>query len=539
MTAMPPPTDPGLCRFREILIWPVKLRVKDEGGRKAYDAAAGLLAGNDVWAEARNLYSRGDASDATERYSEFVYFHPFVRNFLYGDPPPGGHRGVRLFRRTDIAALEFVGGDAPCTIRLDVAKLHLYLFEVGVAVLVLELNAAMAPDDEGLADLAQAQILLDRLRRVYPPFFRGEKSGTFPDDVRLLDAHGHDVAFPAVRGRDFADFVADRHQPPVAGHWQHLMAPLKPVPLNGDGVGFGQILDERMPLMAWLAFRDPRALTEGDFARLCFADGPGARDEMPYAPAFLSGFAERFCYDAHWHAAPDGTHRSMTTRYLCSGFAFVVTGLHDEGMADGFFVPVIQEHFRRHYLQLGLIAHFQNAALLAIEGDLSEVMQTYSANGEFAAFAAGIERIHRSFLQFTNHYWFPEVSNQMQARRLSALWNTHLDTGRLFAQVQGKVAGVYEYIEARRTAEITDQNTRIADEGRKLTLIATILAPLALFVGLYGADILVRDAIGIRDFLGLGWIFVRPWTNYVLMALIFVLPVLILLSRRWLSDRGK
>lgn len=548
MTAMPPATDPGLRRFREILIWPVKLRVRQETGREAYEAAARLLAASGIWAETANLYGRDDGTDATERYSEFVYFHPFVQNFLYGDPPPGGHRGVRLFRRSDVSALKVVfGGDAPFTVRLDVARLHLYLFEVGVAVLVLELNAATVPDDEGLTDLAQAQILLDRLRRVYPPFFRGDEPGTFPEDVRLFDAQGRDIAFPAVRGRDFADFVANRHQPPVAGHWQHLLAPLQPVPLNGDAAGFSQILDERMPLMAWLAFRDPRALTEGDFARLCFADGPGTREEMPYAPAFLYGFAERFCYDAHWHAAPDGTHRSMTTRYLCSGFAFVVTGIDDADMPDGgFFVPLIQEHFRRHYFQLGLIAHFHNAALLAIEGDLSEAMQTYAAKGDFAAFAGRIERIHRSFLQFTNHYWFPEVSNQMQARRLSALWNTHLDTGRLFTQVQGKVAGVYEYIEARRTAKIADQNTRIADDGRILSWSATILAPIAVVASLYGADILVRDAVdireasGIRDWLVFGWLSAKPWANYGLLAMATLLWVLVvLLSRHFIFGYGR
>ena len=85
-----------------------------------------------------------------------------------------------------------------------------------------------------------------------------------------------------------------------------------------------QIEYYRMPMMAYLALDDPRALTRNDFIRLGLVTGAArARDAvLPYAEQHLADFEQRYCYDRFWAdagAAPN-------TRYLCNGHALVVVG---------------------------------------------------------------------------------------------------------------------------------------------------------------------------------------------------------------------
>ena len=180
--------------------------------------------------------------------------------------------------------------------------------------------------DHDLA-LAQAQELLYRLGRAYPA---GWDAQGLPlhclASAEWLDAEGELLAASDSMERE--RFIAHVHQhraPRVAAHWDWLLRPLVAHDSAEPGdLRYRQIEYYRMPMMAYLAVDDPRALKRSDFVRLGLVTGSGD-DNLPYGEQHLSDFEQRHCYDRFWSdggAAPQ-------TRYLCSGHALVVVGRAD------------------------------------------------------------------------------------------------------------------------------------------------------------------------------------------------------------------
>nr|WP_294516624.1 hypothetical protein [uncultured Rhodopila sp.] len=534
-------TNPELKVFREILMWPLRLEGGSASRGEITEKAAELLEASAEWHRHKDLYDRSGAAVSKQgkqderNYAEFVYFHPFVQNFLY--PVPGGEPpALRLYYRKDVHVIALTAWNAveqhEFAVELKVERLHLYLFELGIVVLVLEVvhdPASGSPPVEldpspistrhrPSLSLHDAQAVLDKLRHAYPAYWDGGRPGHCPISVRLVGARDTVLAeetFHNDPGHAFTNFVSTHHHPPFAGHWRYLLKPLAPRAEAGDrGVGYCHLLDERIPVLAFLAFDNPRALTEHDFARLCFADEPGSSAAPPYSPSILAGFADTYCYDRYWPPTAEPATAWMNTRYLCSGYAFVVTG---SAAPDSFLLGDGLVHFRRHYFQLGLIAQFHKAALLAIENELAEaVRHLTSGPGQAAATRTlrnGIEAVHVELMRFTHRYWFLEVSNQVQARELFALWQRHLGTERLYDHVLREVKDIYGYLSAQA-------DTRTAADSAWVSKAVAVTVPIALAATLLGSSTLVDEARVIRDTWLPGWHgLLGPWIGPEIMAL--------------------
>jgi len=518
-------SNPEVRIFRETLIWPVKLDAVGSGGpMEAFERARELIEpgcneqGCRRWQPHDPLVDEEPGISKAEKYSEFVYFHTFVQSFLYGpaNKKRSGSRATshyRVYRRNDIAAIRVLVFDGWEKIEfeatLDIERVRLYIFDAAIAILVVEMvhdpmagSRPIAIKREGAPDelrnfllLTNAQSLLDQVRRTYPPYWTPCGADHCLHKFEILDCHRQPIADSAespdfgfsdplgesILANEHQDYVRRNRHPPVMRHWRHLMHPLEPTPMaaEGTGVGYSHLLDERIPLMAYLAFDEPFLLTPADFARLCFADAGGDPGALPYSPRFLANFEENFCYDRFWSGKDSPDYGWLSTRYLCSGYAFVVVGKYDPGE---FFVENAQKHFRTHYFQFGLVAHFQKAALLAIEDELSGVAEDIrgDAGSHYLKQVHGeLQRIEEMFLRFTHRYWVAEVSNQVQARELFSLWVGHLGTKALYQQVSDKLRDLYGYMEARvawRRAEAADRLANLAAYGVILGLPLAALA---------------------------------------------------------------
>src|SRR5688572_6419265 len=120
--------------YRQILIWPLLL--KNESGLNQMDAwiESFRIRSNYKWNEASTLPSSptrrasDDPLSCDPTYEEIVYFHPFVRDFLYGDGGEPSSRALRRLRRTDVKTLEIeLSTGTPVTCDLDVMRVELYL----------------------------------------------------------------------------------------------------------------------------------------------------------------------------------------------------------------------------------------------------------------------------------------------------------------------------------------------------------------------------------------------------------------------------
>jgi hypothetical protein len=242
---------------------------------------------------------------------------------------------------------------------------------------------------------------------------------------------------------------------------------------------YRQIEYYRMPLMAYLAVDDPRALTRSDFVRLGLVAGAGD-GELPYSEQHLADFEQRHCYDRFWSdggAAPN-------TRYLCCGHALVVVGdaraefyrCRDRG---------VLAQFRHQHFMLFLIAHFQKAALLIFSDRLVDALKRLDVGDAESVkqFKRAIRNGYAAFLRFTHRYWFHEVSEQAQVRALFHLCTTHLGLNALHAEVKERMHDMNSYLDA-------DSLRRQANTVVRLTVVTIFGLVGTVTTGFLGMNLL-------------------------------------------------
>lgn len=481
--------DIRVHEYRQILIWPFRL-----GSAKlenhALDPlelrrrAVALLRGPE-WVSVGDLRNHLDTDKTTgptarqTGYQEIAYFHPFVRAFLFGNPQPSEEPAIRLFRRTGIASATVAFNNdmtGPFSARFSIDRLNLYLFDTGVAVFAAEFSSdGKIIVEAGISNqmtLGHAQTILERLRRAYPPFWWRDQNGDdvaglFPSAFIWGDRHGNGVCFNSPAPNDVIDATERTLEPPPAGHWRYVLAPL----LESRDVRLLQVVDERIPLMLYLRVDDPAAISDDDWVRLGMCDEPSVNSGPPYGQALIERIRRDCYYDPHWITDNQGVvDPKRASRFLFSGFGMMIVGGND----NSFFRDFLPKHFRRHYFQMALLAQFEHAALLTESKLMAD------------AVGGNVEKALKRVLDFTQKYWFVDVSNQIQAREMFALWRKHLNTKTLYKQVLEEARAVADYQEAREARRSADATTR-------LTVAALLVAVPTLATGFLGMNVLVDE----------------------------------------------
>lgn len=499
LASVPASADTKVRHLRQILLWPLRLMPLVQPGStpQAHRTPWQIL--RDLgeaspWREVVDEYT-GDTARFHERhYNEFVTFLPYVQRFLYGDgrgkQAASGRDAdapMRVFRREDIAKVRVRPrpGDAPFT--LEIVHVDLYFFfDVDVVLLNVELGA----ND---LSLAQAHEQLYRFGRGYPAGWDAQGLALHSmASVEWLDAAGNVMASSDSQQRDlFMAHVAEHRAPRTAAHWAFMLKPL--VSDHSDEPGelrYRQIEYYRMPMMAYLALDEPRALTRVDFIRLGLVTGAGGSDNggladasdersLPYSHDHLTDFEQRYCYDRFWA----NTGAAPNTRYLCSGHALIVVGdarsefygCRDRG---------VLAQFRHQHFLLFLINHFQKAALLMSSDRLVEALKNLDV-GDAASvrrFKRSIRASFESFLRFTHRYWFHEISEQAQVRALSHMCATHLGLDPLYREVKERIAEMNSYLDA-------DSLRRQANTVVRLTVVTIFGLIGTVTTGWFGMNV--------------------------------------------------
>jgi hypothetical protein len=520
---MPQTTDtpaPAQVRhLRQILLWPLRLMPPggaDRGHARPWEILNAMTVnGASPWAEVVDEYD-GDVANFHERhYNEFVTFLPYVQRFLYGEgrtPDNRGHASpMRVFRRHDIAKARVVlnEGDAPLT--LDIIHIDLYFFyDVDVVMLNIEVGVDDIP-------LATAHDLMYRLGRAYPAGW--DETGA-PlhglQSVEWLNADGVVAARSETQDKEAVLLhVWARRAPAFAHHWKFLLEPLVHDLEDQPGMlRYQQIEYYRMPLMAYLAVDNPRALTRSDFVRLGLVTGPETRDAsctgvpddtaLPFPEPYLDDFEKRFCYDRFWTASGIAPH----TRYLCSGHAMIVVG-DARSTFYGCRDRGVLAQFRHQHFLLFLIAHLQKASLLMFSDRLAEALNCLNVGDAESVrrFKRRIRASFEGFLRFTHRYWFHEISEQAQARALFRMCTNHLDLDRLHAEVKVRVADMNGYLDAdslRRQANTVVRLTVVTIFGLigtvttgflGMNLMAEADAPMSRRLWIFGITLIVTTVV--------------------------------------------
>ena len=517
---------------------------------------------NPEWSEVSN-YPRRDlqGKEAFSEYAEFLYFHPFVRNFLYlsqtdlrlqkkgnprsrtlrtlkrkivmpkeGDPRNKIDESKQLpAAKLDETVEETKDSQSKCdyiqidyqwkspgdtknhtkSIELNVRQIQLNIFDTGVAVFSLKLEQRQ-DQQLTLTDVLQIQ---DIFRRLYPPFWNvlddnSINAGFCPSEVKYFKG-GNKIPVYSCDYQDKTsakaqkEFVDENREPCLVSFWEWLLNPIQvakyrpaehPWFYRGKPfLEFRQVQDERTPFMSRIAVKDPRLIKQADWMRLVGVDGPGSSDQYPVSPAFPEDNFLSYCYDRFWSQSDEepACRYTHSTRWLCSGYAFVGVGSTElkPGVAQAtkpFIESHGRDHFRHHYFKLGLIAHFHRASLLSFERRLAEAVDSLrdGMHNQFKReeFEEAIQEIEVELSRFRSQFWFTEVSNHVQAQELFDMWSEHLGTRKLFDEV---------FNEARDASQIVIQwNEKAqAESSERLSLVALAFLVVAPLISMITSDI--------------------------------------------------
>ena len=469
--------------FRQILLWPLQLAPIREGAQiQAHWEVLERASADNPWGEMRDEFRGGSASFQQRHYSEFVTFLPYVRRFLYGDAQgrAGGacESPIRVFRRRDVAKLRATfPGRAAEPVTFGVAHVDLcFFYDLDVVVLVVEIFRDDIP-------LQLAQDTMYRFGRAYPTYWHDDGAGGHClERVEWLSAAGDVLATSDYEQKErYLAFVGEHRAPCYASHWRYLLTPLVPdYSAEKGAIRYRQVEYGRMPLLAYLAMDDVRALTRGDFVRLGLVTAPGASQSLPYAASYIADFESRYCHDQYWNESREGRPGSRT---MCCGHALAMVG----DAHDAFFVDRdggLLGQFRHQYFLLFLIPHIHKASLLMLGDRMADALNRLDIHDTESVkrFKRGIRQLLEIFLRFTHRYWFHEVSDQPQARELFRMTASYLGTDRLYDEIRERIEDMSSYLEA-------DTLRRQANTVVRLTVVTTFGLIGTIVTGFLGMNL--------------------------------------------------
>lgn len=527
----------GVKRFGQIFIWPLSLDFSVRDGLAderdvlaALDKVASEFARSKHWEHIPDLANHAPSFDGAkpeidqlQSYAERVYFHEFIHSSLFSTNSNARPSPISLFRRHGKYDLEIVLAENPygklprLKITMRVVRLNVYLYSSGAAALVMELDSGTTGEGMRLegADgetrqltLADVQRLNDLTRRVYPPYFYGERApalvaesvtfklrdGFTADDGGLNGAA--DKTDPLRNAKNARDHLDEQRTPGVFQLWQDVVWPLhikgmpRPAqPLTINYPSFRQVVDERMPLMSFVSLEQKPGkngeaealyqISRADWVRLCYADGPGSKDIYPYAPDFLKDFEKECCYDRFFPTREDSDSKS--SRILNCGYHFCIVG------SGSFMDDTLQHHFRRHYFQIGLAVNMEIASLLSASGRVTAAVRQMVHEGGTPAARAHFEDtmqiIERDFLEYVHLYRFTGMSNQVQPTELLEQWQKQLRMETLFSDVRTEIDTANQFI-------LATEQTKAADSAARLNVIVILGVVLSLAFGFMGMNVL-------------------------------------------------
>jgi hypothetical protein len=268
----------------------------------------------------------------------------------------------------------------------------------------------------------------------------------------------------------------------VASHWDFIMKPLVLDHRDRRGeLRYRQLEYYRMPVMAYLAMDNPRALTRADYIRLALTSASGDSASLPLAEGYLADFEKKHCCDRNFEDRPGADWAN--TRFMSAGYSLVVTG----DASNAYFTDLDKgflSKFRHQHFVLFLIAHFHKAALLMFSDRLSEAVNNLDVHDQRATnrFRHEIRHTLESFLRFVHRYWFHNVSDHGLEQELFELCRRNLGVDAFYAQVRQEVHDMSGFLE-------NEAQRRQNESMMRLTVVTTFGLIGTIVTGFLGMNL--------------------------------------------------
>jgi hypothetical protein len=433
-----------------------------------------------------------------KNYAEYIYFHDFVRAFLFPKAPKldEGNQDknieeniVQFYRHqlTDaIVSIESLEGKEISAI---LAGIYLYRFPNKIWILVIE-TSNTKDDEEGdevknentndsLISRGDQLLLFNNMfRRVYPSFFEKDnplaqmKTNEFPkkvsivsDDFSFSETYSLDTVYlkpiPSSQGAD-----GERHYPVFKSPITALLGSF--FNLNEEKKMY-PILDDRMLVHSYVAFqsdvKDMVTLDQDDifFSHFMYIDNPdfGYR----YNKSFILNLMQKHEYTrwTHWRT------RMGFTRYSSMFMFFDHIGY-------------VYRPFISMYFQMFLLITYYRASLIRFSNEIAEIAKDFQTENKDIPkkLKTDLRDLHTRFMKFMNVHWFTEVSNQDQGIELFQKMRDAFEIEPMYDQVKDEIERADELVELIHQQKIE----RFQDSAGKIGLTFAFLAVITGFLGM-------------------------------------------------------
>lgn len=477
--------DQTVSLFHASLIWPLQLEPVLVAGLKSRHWES-FEASHEAhpWRRIDDEFTDDPGNFRERHYREFVSFLPYVQRFLYGEGRSGhaqadaaGKSPMHVFRRKDITKLRLTLREGQAPVELHVVHIDLYFFDdLDLIQLNVEVRASNLP-------LHTVRDILFRFGRAYPSGW--EEGGDGLHNVHRaewLDTSGQVMARSDTEHREkYLGFVCQHRSPCISEHWASLLRPLVLAHSDEPGALRYRLVEyHRMPVMAFVSLTEPQSLSFDDWVRIGLASMLHPDEPIPVNDPIVMEFNQRYCQDRFWN----GTTAGPNTRFICTGSALTVVGDADQPFFSDAERGVLAQ-FRHQYFLIFLIAHLHRAALLIFSDVLVGAVNALNIRDDVSvrSFKRRIRANFETFLRFTHHYWFHELSERAHVQATFRLCSNHLRNDALYEEVRDEIREMSQYLDS-------DSQRRQSNTVVRLTVI-TILGLIAtVTTGYFGMNII-------------------------------------------------
>ena len=480
-------SDHLVRHFRQMLLWPLQLMpTEGDSEDRSYWQLLEAADTERRWSRVADEFTADPSQFQERHYKEFVSFLPYVQRFLYGESRGArprandgvpGESALKVYRRHDVAALRIILRVGAQPLLLQVAHIDLYFFDdVDVALLNVEVMTDNLP-------LSIALDIMYRFGRAYPTSWDEYGNGVHNLwSAEWLDAQGNVLVISDSGNRaKYLEFACQYRAAGTAAHWAYLVEPLVPDASFGQGLlRYRQIAYHRMPLMAFLALDNPRAIADADWLRLGLIASVHPDEPMPHNDPDITAFFARYSFDRYWSDSNSGPN----TRFLCSGRVLSVIG----DAQSPYFLDTergLLGQFRHQYFMLFLISHFQQAALLVFSDRLVDAIHDLDMHdrNSIRRFRSRVHASFDSFLRFTHRYWFNVLSEHPHMQALHRACVRHLGNAELYAEVKEELRDMSQYLDS-------DAQRRQSTTVTRLTVVTTFSLVGTVATGFLGMNLI-------------------------------------------------
>ena len=287
----------------------------------------------------------------------------------------------------------------------------------------------------------------------------------------------------------FLAHVAEHRAPRIAAHWAFMLEPLVADHSERDGaLRFRQIEYYRMPLMAYLAMDDPRALTRNDFVRLGLVTGAATATPAPRYAA-LSPSSTWPTSSSATATTASGPRRRRAQHAL--PVQRPLAGRGGRRARSEFFTcrdRGVLAQFRHQHFLLFLIAHFQKAALLMFSDRLVEALKRLDvgdAGQRASASSARSAPASRASCASRTATGSTTSPSRRRRGRCSACARSTSGLDPLYAEVKERIGDMNEYLD-------TDSLRRQANTVVRLTVVTIFGLIGTVTTGFLGMNLLAE-----------------------------------------------